>query len=95
MENASQALKMAGAVLLFVLALSVAIVSFGQVRETADTILDHKDREVQYIDGDEYMDYFYYKSTGTERSDTKTYFRYCASDTDSHFKSESLWRNTL
>ena len=31
----------------------------------------------------------------TERSDTKTYFRYCASDTDSHFKSESLWRNTL
>ena len=30
-----------------------------------------------------------------ERSDTKTYFRYCASDTDSHFKSESLWRNTL
>jgi len=68
MENASQALKMAGAVLLFVLALSVAIVSFGQVRETADTILDHKDREVQYIDGDEYMDYFYYKSTGTERT---------------------------
>ena len=35
------------------------------------------------------------KSTGTERSDTKTYFRYCASDTDSHFKSESPWRNTL
>ena len=35
------------------------------------------------------------KSTGTERSDTKTYFRYCASDTDSYFKSENLWRNTL
>ena len=44
MENAAEALKMAGAVLLFVLALSVAIVSFGQARETADTILDYRDR---------------------------------------------------
>ena len=33
MENAVDALKMAGAVLLFVLAISVAIVSFGQARE--------------------------------------------------------------
>lgn len=68
MENAAEALKMAGAVLLFVLALSVAIVSFEQARETADTILDYRDREVKYIDGEEYMDYFYYKSTGTERT---------------------------
>ena len=68
MENAAEALKGGGAVLLFVLALSVAIVSFGQARETADTILDYRDREVKYIDGEEYMDYFYYKSTGTERT---------------------------
>ena len=54
---------MAGAVLLFVLALSVAIVSFGQARETADTILDYKDRETVYIDGN-----YYYKATGTERT---------------------------
>ncbi len=63
MENAADALKMAGAVLLFVLALSVAIVSFGQARETADTILDYKDRETVYIDGN-----YYYKATGTERT---------------------------
>lgn len=63
MENASQALKMAGAVLLFVLAVSVAIVSFGQARETADTILDYKDRETVYIDGN-----LYYETTGTERT---------------------------
>lgn len=62
MENAADALKMAGAVLLFVLAVSVAIVSFGQARETADTILDYKDRETVYIDGN-----LYYKTTGTER----------------------------
>lgn len=63
MENAVDALKMAGAVLLFVLAISVAIVSFGQAREAADTILDYKDRETVYIDGN-----LYYKTTGTERT---------------------------
>ena len=63
MENAVDALKMAGAVLLFVLAISVAILSFGQARETADTILDYKDRETVYIDGN-----LYYKTTGTERT---------------------------
>ncbi len=31
------------------------------------------------------------KPTGTKRSDTKTYFRHCASDTDSYFKFENLW----
>ena len=62
MENAADALKMAGAVLIFVLAISIIILAFGQVRETADTILDYKDRETVYIDGD-----YYYKQTGTER----------------------------
>lgn len=63
MENAVDALKMAGAVLLFVLAISVAIVSFGQAREAADTILDYKDRETVYIDGN-----LYYQATETERT---------------------------
>jgi hypothetical protein len=63
MENVADALKMAGAVLIFVLALSIAIVSFGQVRETADIILDYRDRETVYIDGS-----LYYETTGTERT---------------------------
>ena len=62
MENAADALKMAGAVLLFVLALSVILFSFGQVRESADTILNYRDRETAYIDTD-----YYYEETGTER----------------------------
>ena len=45
MENAAEALKMAAAVLMFVMALSVAIVSYGEVRRTADEILDIRDRE--------------------------------------------------
>ena len=62
MENAADALKMAGAVLLFVLALSIIIPFFSQARETADMILDTRDRETVYINGD-----LYYKATGTER----------------------------
>ena len=62
MENAVDALKMAGAVMLFIIALSVSIVSFGQVREATDSIIDSQDREVTYINGD-----FYYEATGLER----------------------------
>ena len=62
MENAADALKMAGAVLLFVLALSVIIFSFGQARANSDIILNYKDRETEYIDGN-----YYYTTSGTER----------------------------
>ena len=48
MENAADALKMAAAVLIFVLALSISINAFGQVRKTSQTILDYRDREYDY-----------------------------------------------
>ncbi len=63
MENAAEALKMAGAVFIFVLALSIIIFYFGQVRQVSDTILNYRDRETVYIDGD-----LYYKTSGTERN---------------------------
>ena len=63
MENAVDALKIAGSVLLFVMAISVAILSFGQVRQVSDVILDYRDRETVYIDGN-----YYYEASGTERS---------------------------
>lgn len=62
MENAAEALKMAGAVMIFVLALSVIIFSFGQARQSADTILDYRDRETAYIDAQDY-----YEISSTER----------------------------
>ena len=62
MENAADALKMAGAVLIFVLALSIIIPFFTQVKQTTDIILDYRDRETTYINGD-----YYYKASGTER----------------------------
>lgn len=45
MENAADALKMAAAVLIFVLALSISINAFTEVRQTSQIILDYKDRE--------------------------------------------------
>lgn len=62
MENAAEALKMAGAVMLFVLALSIILFSFGQVRESADAIINYRDRETAYINAN-----YYYEQTGTER----------------------------
>ena len=56
MENAAEALKMAGAVLIFVLAISIIILSFGQVRQTVDIILDYRDRETSYINGKNYYE---------------------------------------
>ena len=52
MENAADALQMAAAVLVFVLALSISINAFGEARQTAQTILDIRDREYDY----EYID---------------------------------------
>lgn len=67
MENAVEALKMAGSVLLFVLALSVAILAFSQTREAIDTVLKYSDREYWTIEDDKR---FYYLADG---SDTERY----------------------
>ena len=45
MENAVDALKMAAAVLTFVLALGISMSSFSQARETAQILIDYTDRE--------------------------------------------------
>lgn len=61
MENAADALHMAADVLIFVIAVSIAIIAFGQARRTADVILDVRDRETEYINGDYYYDASNYK----------------------------------
>lgn len=65
MENAVEALKMAGSVLLFVMALSIAMLSFTQARTAIDTLVKYSDREYSTIEDN---DRFYYrKSNETER----------------------------
>ena len=48
MENAADALKMAAAVLIFVMAISITISSFTETRVAATTILNNKDKEYDY-----------------------------------------------
>lgn len=48
MENAADALKMAAAVLAFVLALGISMSSFSEVREVSEIILNYKDKEYNY-----------------------------------------------
>lgn len=48
MENAADALKMAAAVLIFVVALSISITAFGEARATVTSILEYRDREYDY-----------------------------------------------
>ena len=52
MENAVEALKMAAAVMTFVLALGISISSFSQARETSEALLAYTDRETvtQYVE---------------------------------------------
>ena len=53
MENVTQALKTAGAVLLFSIALAIAIGSFGQARQSAQIAFEQLDRE---FDNDTYLE---------------------------------------
>lgn len=62
MENAADALKMAGSVLLFVIALSVAVLAFSQARIAIDAVLKFSDRESLKIEDD---DRFYYLSSSS------------------------------
>ncbi|HJJ18357.1 MAG TPA: hypothetical protein OIM61_03680 [Clostridiaceae bacterium] len=48
MENAADALKIAAAVLIFVVALSISITAFGEARATVTSILEYRDREYDY-----------------------------------------------
>ena len=47
-DNIADALKMAASVLMFIVALSISISSFGHARKTAQTIIELRDREYDY-----------------------------------------------
>ena len=49
MEQATDALKMAFAVLVFVIALSVSVNAFSEAKRTTDVLIENSDRETEYI----------------------------------------------
>ena len=57
MENAVEALKMAFAMFIFCLALTVCIVSINQAKKTADTVFSYKDKNTKYVDNLENITY--------------------------------------
>ena len=70
MENVSDALKMAGSVLLFVIGLTIAILAFSQAREAIDSVLRYSDREAFTMQDEEVRKRFYYLSN---ENDTNRY----------------------
>ena len=48
MENAVEAFKMAGFILLFVIALSIAMITLTQAKTTADSIVQMKNKQESY-----------------------------------------------
>lgn len=66
-ENIADALKMAGSVLLFVMGLSIAILTFTQARQSINTVLSYSDREYLTIENDSR---FYYLAS---ENDTNRY----------------------
>lgn len=56
MENATEALHIGVSVMIFVIALSISINAFGRARETAQLVLNYRDRE---------YDYAYVENSGT------------------------------
>ena len=61
MENASEALKMAGAMLIFVMALTITIISFTAARQASDSIVS------TYGELTTFYDYELYQNTGSYR----------------------------
>ena len=68
MGNAVEALKMAGSVLLFVLALSIVMIAFTNARQSLDIILSYADRESLTIEND--SRYYYLSNEGNSLSRT-------------------------
>lgn len=62
MENAAEALKMAAAVLIFVLALSISINAFGEARQAITTVIQDKDSQYNIE-----LEIGHIKETGTDR----------------------------
>lgn len=69
MENASEALIMAGSVLILVLILSIVGLAFSNARESLDKIFAFSDRETLTMQDD---DYYYLSTSGQNTNITRT-----------------------
>ena len=73
MENITEALKMAAAILLFVGALSLTIATFTKVRQTSAAVMENSDKNTSFYDN---IDYSSEKIVGLETIVTNCYLYY-------------------
>lgn len=69
MENASDALIMAGSVLILILILSIVVLAFSNARESLDMIFAFSDRETLTIQDE---DYYYLSTSGQNNNIART-----------------------
>lgn len=70
MENAADALMMAGAVLIFILILSIVFLAFTNARESIDTVFQLADKETMTIGED--SNYYYLSTAGANTNINRT-----------------------
>lgn len=73
MENITEALKMAAAILLFVGALSLTIATFTKVRQTSSAVMENSEKNISFYDN---IDYSSEKIVGLETVVTNCYLYY-------------------
>ncbi len=71
MENAAQAIRMAAAVLVFILALTVFFTTFTSAKNSSDAVLKMQDKQA-YLESSDVENYLYKSKSGME-SDTANY----------------------
>ena len=64
MENAADALKLAAAILIFIIAIATSFSLFGTAKETADSIITMRDKQA-YLEAAELDNGILYTSSGS------------------------------
>ncbi len=71
MENAADALKMAAAILIFIIAIASSFSLFGTAKQTADSVIGMRDKQ-KYLDAAELDTVLYVSSDVISKEDSKT-----------------------
>lgn len=96
MENASDALKIAFGMLVFVAAISIVIMAFTRVRQTATTILDKSDQTTYYQIYDENgqdKNYSFYRKVGIDTIIANLYSYYNNFYTILFYDGTEIWND--
>ena len=81
MENASEALKMAGAMLIFLVALTITIISFSSARQASDSIVSTYGQLTTFYDYEKYQNTGSYREVNSDEIIANLYSYYQTNNT--------------